>query len=143
MFWRRWLTLWCAGVGVFGLVLYGVGFAATTAPAAAVFALLGNPLPLEPDRYLRFATSLMGAVSLGWAMTLYVACRAAWRLTGAASVAAWRGLTLAAFVWFVIDSNASIANGFPLNAVSNTGLLVLFLIPLLASRVLSAVPAAA
>lgn len=134
IFWQRWVMLWCVGVGVFGLVLYGVGFAATTAPAAAVFAMFHNPLPADPDRYLRFTTSLMGAVTLGWAITIYVVCRAAWRLSGPDAAAAWRGVTAAAIVWFVIDSIASIANGFPLNAVSNTVLLILLLIPVLAGR---------
>ena len=76
-FWQRWLTLWCAGVGVFGVILYGAGFPTTTSVAATIFSAFGNPLPAEPDRYLRFATSLMGAVTAGWAVTYYAAFRAA------------------------------------------------------------------
>ena len=135
-FWQGWLTLWCVGVGAFGAILYGVGFPAATAPAAAVFSAFGNPLPAEPDRYLRFAISLMGAVTLGWAITYYAAFRAAWTLHGETSAIVWRILTIGTVAWYVIDSLASIANGFGLNAVSNTGLLIAFSIPVLATRVL-------
>jgi len=138
IFWKRWLTLWCMGVGIFGLILYGVGYPATTSMAAAVFSVLGNPLPTDPGRYMRFATSLMGAVTAGWAVTYYAAFRAAWMLDGVARADLWRGLTLGVVMWYVIDSIASIANGFALNAVSNTALLVAYLIPVLATSVMSA-----
>ena len=49
MFWQRWLTIWCVGVGVFGLILFGAGFPFTGSPAAQVFVAFGNPLPDEPD----------------------------------------------------------------------------------------------
>ena len=138
IFWQRWLMLWCVGIGAFGLVLYGVGFPATTSGAAAIFSALGNQLPSEPDRYLRFAISLMGAVTAGWAVTYYAAFRAAWKLAGEARAATWRLLTTGALAWYAIDSVASIANGFPLNAVSNTVLIILYLVPVVATRVLSA-----
>ncbi len=136
-FYRRWLTVWCFGVGLFGLVLYGAGFDATTAPAAAIFALMGNPLPVEPDRYLRFAVALMGAVTAGWAVTYYAAFRAAWNAPRADASKLWRLLTAGALMWFAIDSLASIANGFPLNALSNTALLIGYLVPVIASRALA------
>ena len=137
IFWQRWLTIWCIGTGVFGLVLFGVGFPATTSAAGMIFSAFGSPLPAEPDRYLRFAISLMGAVTAGWAVTSYAAFRAAWMLEGTASVAIWRLVTVAMVSWYLIDSFASIANGFALNAVSNTVLIVTYLAPLLMSGVLS------
>lgn len=136
LFWQRWLTLWSVGVGLFGLILFGAGFAATTGPAAAVFALFGNPFPVEPDRYLRFTTSLMGAVTFGWAVTYYAAFRAAWLLEPSAAAPVWRILTIGAVVWYVIDSWASVANGFALNAVSNTVVVGLFLVAVVASGAL-------
>lgn len=137
VFWQRWLTMWCIGTGVFGLIFFGVGFPATTSIAGTIFSAFGNPLPSEPDRYLRFAISLMGAVTAGWAATSYAAFRAAWMLEGEASVAIWRQLTGAMVAWYLIDSFASIANGFALNAVSNTVLIVTYLAPILISGVLS------
>ncbi len=137
-FWKNWLTLWCCGVGLFGLALYGAGYAAATGPSNAIFALLGNPLPTDPDSHLRFALSLLGAVTAGWAITFYAAFRAAWTLDDAASRPIWRWLTFAGLSWYAIDSIASIATGFPLNAVSNTVLVVTLLIPIWASGKLSA-----
>ena len=31
-FWKTWLNIWCLGVGLFGLVLAGGAFAATSGP---------------------------------------------------------------------------------------------------------------
>ena len=137
-FWKRWLSVWCLGVVAFGLVLYGAGFAATTAPAAEIFAAFGTPLPADPDRYLRFAISLMGAVTCGWGVTFYAAFRAAWSLEPARSAGVWRILTIAAAAWYVIDSSSSVANGFAVNAVSNSLLVAAYLIPVVASGVLRA-----
>ena len=135
-FWRNWLAVWSIGIGLFGLVLYGATFPATTGPAAAIFALFGNPLPEQPDRYLRFAIGLMGAVTAGWAVTIYAAFRAAWALEGGAAGAVWRLITGGLIAWYVIDSAASIATGFWLNAVSNTAVLIGYLVPIAASGVL-------
>ena len=136
IFWQRWLTLWSIGIVVFGLILYGVGYPATTSLAGSIFAALGNPLPDGPDRYLRFTTSLMGAVTAGWGLTLYAAFRALWAADSDPTTSTWRRLTLAMIVWFVIDSGASIANGFALNAGSNVVLMIAYLVPVLASRVM-------
>lgn len=138
--WQAWLTAWAAGVVVFGLILYGLGFAATSAPAAAVFALFGNPLPAEPDRFLRFAVSLMGAVTAGWGVTLAIAFRAIGRLSGADQMQAWRWLTLGTLGWYAIDSLASWTNGFDANVVSNTVVLGLYLVPVVASGVMGQHP---
>ncbi len=132
---QRWLTVWCGAVALFGLILFTAGWATTDPIARMPFALLGNPLPAEPDRYLRFTTSLMGAVTFGWASALYAAFRAAWALpSGTGPV--WRTITGGIAVWYLIDSVASIANGFALNAVSNTVFVALYLVPLLRSGVL-------
>ena len=135
--WKNWLTVWCVGIGIFGLVLFGTGWSATEGTARAIFALFGNPFPIEPDRYLRFSTSLMGAVTLGWAVTLYAAFRAAWLLEDAVAKPVWHLLTLGIGTWYFIDSAASVANGFAANAISNTVLVIAYLVPVFASRALS------
>ena len=132
-FWKNWLTLWSFGAGLFGLALYGAGYAATTGPSNAIFKLLGNSLPDQPDQHLRFSLALLGAVTAGWALTFYAAFRAAWLLDDAASRPVWRLLSIAGLGWYAIDSCASIATGFPLNAVSNTVLVATLLIPIWAS----------
>ena len=136
-FWQRWLTLWCVAVGLFGLVLYGAGYAATRGPTAVLFGAFGNPYPMEPDRYLSFTTSLMGAVTFGWSVALYTSFRAIWLLERESSASVWRILSVGVVIWYIIDSVASVANGFGLNAVSNTLFTVLFFVPVIASRALS------
>ncbi len=49
----------------------------------------------------------------------------------------WREITAAISVWYVVDCAISLGTGFPLNAVSNTILIIGYLIPVLGSGVLS------
>ncbi len=134
-FWRTWLTVWAWLVALFGLVLAGAGLAATDGPVRLIFGLLRGPEDLILNAQMRFAVALMGAVTLGWALTLMVTFDAAHRL-GAQAGPTWRGVIASAAAWFVIDSGLSIATGFGLNAVSNTLLMAGLLLPLLASGVL-------
>ena len=116
-FWRTYFTAWTIFIMVFGLVLAGAGLPATDAIATLIFAIVGAPdIAWTPE--LRFATALMGAVTLGWGMTLLTAIRAAIAL-GDRGAPVWRGILFAMIVWFVIDSSLSVATGFWLNAVSN------------------------
>ncbi len=133
--WRNWLTVWCWLVIAFGLVLAGGGLEATDVAVETLFGIMGPPGGFEWTPHLRFATALMGAVSLGWGLTLLAAFSAAHRL-GDQAGPVWRMITVAAVVWFVIDSALSVATGFWLNAVSNTGLILGYLAPVIASGVL-------
>lgn len=134
-FWRNWLTVWGWAVVLFGLVLAGAGFEATSGPTRLLFDVLNGPEDLILSAQMRFAVGLMGAVTLGWALTLLVTFDAAHRL-GAAGGPAWRGVLASAVVWYVIDSGISVVTGFGLNAVSNTLLMAGLLTPLMASGVL-------
>lgn len=135
-FWRGWLNVWCLLVFVFGLVLAGGGLAATSGPSEMLFGVLGGQLELTWTPHLRFSVALMGAVTMGWAVTFFAAFSAAHRLGDQAAII-WRWITGSLLVWFVVDSALSVATGFALNAVSNAGLLVGYLIPVLASGALS------
>ena len=134
-FWRNWLTVWCWGVGVFGAVLVGGGLDATNGPARMVFAILNGPAPLDLDAQMRFSLALMGAVTIGWAVTMAVTIRAA-ILLGERATPVWRGLVAGVLVWFVIDTPMSIATGYGMNAIPNLALLVTFLLPVIRSGVL-------
>ena len=74
----------------------------------------------------------MGAVTLGWGLTTWVLVAAG----PALSPTAWRRLTAAIAVLYVIDSTISIATGFWLNAVSNTAIVAAYLLPILRCGVL-------
>jgi hypothetical protein len=135
-FYRNWLNLWACGVILFGVAIALFAFAPTEGPMRIFFSLLGNPIPDEPDKHFRFAMGLMGCISVGWGLTYLVAFKAGHVLTGPAATSFWRGILMSAAVWFVTDSYVSINTGFWLNAVSNSVLAVLFLIPMMFSGVL-------
>ena len=133
--WNTWIKLWCWGVILFGAVLAAAGLPATDGIARALFGILGG-VPADPAMFepfgFRFAVALMGSVTLGWGFTLLLLLPA----VQAAGAPAWKGLTTALLIWFVIDGAFSVATGFALNVVSNTVLLIAFLVPVLASGVL-------
>lgn len=134
--WKNWITVWCWAVIVFGAVLAAAGLPATDGVARVLFGVVGglapDPAMFEPTG-MRFAVALMGAVTLGWGFTILFLLPA----IHAAGAPAWKGLTAAILIWFVIDSAFSVATGFALNAVSNTGLLIAYLVPVLASGALT------
>lgn len=136
LFHQKWLTLWACGVALFGLGLAGMGFAATDGFARFFFDLVGSPVTADPGAQFRFAVGLMGCVSMGWGLTFAAAFRAAFATPDVQAATVWRMLLMAALAWYLLDSLISIATGFPLNAVSNTVLLALFLIPVIRSGVL-------
>jgi hypothetical protein len=135
-FWRGWLNVWSVVVVIFGLVLTGGGLEATDGVAQMLFGVMGPLGGFEWTPHLRFATALMGAVTMGWGLTFFAAFGAAHRL-GDQAGSVWGMLTVAAVVWFVVDSALSVATGFWHNAVSNTGLMVGYLVPVLASGALA------
>lgn len=133
-FWRTYFTAWTIFIMVFGLVLVGAGVPALDGIATTIFAIVGaTDIAWTPE--LRFATALMGAVTLGWGMTLLTAIRAAIAL-GDRGAPVWRGLLIAMTVWFVIDSFMSVTTGFWLNAVSNAIISVAFIIGMIGSGAL-------
>ena len=135
--WKTWITIWCWGVIVFGAVLALGAFPATDGIVRMLYGLLSSsPLPadfLEAPGH-RFSVALMGAVTLGWGLTILFLLPA----IHAAGASAWRGLTAALVIWFVIDGALSAATGFALNTLPNTPLAIAYLVPLLASGVLKA-----
>lgn len=134
-FWKTWMTVWCWGVLAFGVVLALAATPATDGPARAVLAVLGGGpagASLLDQQAMRFGLAIQGALSIGWALTL-LAARDAADLAGAP---VWRRITVGVCAWYVIDSAISVVTGFPLNAASNTLIVVMFLAPVLGSGVL-------
>jgi len=135
-FWRSFMTWWTAGVVLFGVTIAGGAFDATDAVIAFLYVEMGGA-PIEWTPVLRFASALMGCVTIGWALTVAAVLRAN-DLLGARSAPVWRMATVAMVVWFVTDSALSVATGFALNAVSNTALFALYLLAVTRSGVLRA-----
>jgi hypothetical protein len=128
------MIAWCWVVAVFGAVLATAGAPATEGVARAAFDLIGareHGAGLFSGETMRFSVGLMGAVTLGWGLTVLA-------IVHEATSRIWRGVTAAFGVWYVVDSAISLANGYPLNALSNTLLLAGYLAPVLATGVLGA-----
>ncbi|MFN3911495.1 hypothetical protein [Hyphomonas sp.] len=136
--WKIWITLWCWGVILFGAVLAAAGLPATDGVTKLLYNLLSSaPLPegfLDAPG-MRFSVALMGAVTLGWGFTVLFLLPA----IHAAGAPAWRGLTGALAIWFVVDGLLSAATGFALNNLPNAALAAAYLVPVLASGVLKSV----
>jgi hypothetical protein len=133
-FWKTWMIVWCWMVFGFGVVLALAAFPGPDIAAALFYDLVEWPLDgavtFEPRA--RFTVAILGAVTIGWALTIFGMIKAAETV----GPPVWRALTTALVVWYVIDSALSILTGVPVNAVSNTVLLVTYLVPVLASGVL-------
>lgn len=136
-FWRTWMTAWCWAVAAFGLVLAGAAFEATSGPTRLLFAVLNGPEPLDLSAQMRFSEAVLGAVTLGWSVTLMAAIQAA-NLLGDRGRPVWGLIVASVVVWWVIDSALSMATGYGLNAVPNTVFLAALLLPILRSGVLGA-----
>jgi hypothetical protein len=128
------MQVWCWAT--FGV---GVMFALGAAPATDMGVRLFYDFVYWPidgaspyGDSVRFTAALLGAVMIGWAMTIFTLVAAADQV----GATAWRGLTAAVVAWYVIDSAISVASGVAVNALSNTGFAVTYLIPVLASGVL-------
>jgi hypothetical protein len=136
-FWKKWLDVWCIGVGVFGLVFAASAFPATEGPTRLFYDLVYWPIDGASgwDEATRFTASILGAVTFGWAITLHALVQAA-HATGSRAI--WAKLTTAFVAWYVVDSAVSIACGVPGNAVSNTLIIAGGLLPIMASGVLKA-----
>ena len=127
-FWQNWLYAWCVFVGLLGLLFAGAGFDATDAPARLIMSML-NASSYAMTDHLRFALGLTGALTMGLAALYYAAFQVGFSHNLGKSF--WRGLLTALLIWYVVDSVISLANGFGLNVLSNTIILIAFIIPFL------------
>jgi hypothetical protein len=128
-----WLKFWCVAIALFGVIMASASFQQTDAPVRLLFHILSGPQPLILDPIMRFSLTLMGAVTLGWSVTLFAAIDAAQKL-GSRGTATWNLIAASAVLWFIIDSSISLVTGFPINAMINTVFLVAILWPILTRR---------
>jgi len=133
--WKNWITVWAWGVVAFGALLMTGAFPGVDGFVRNVLVLFGN-LPdggtILDERAMRFSVGLMGAVTMGWGLTIAFLLPA----ISAAGSSGWRALTLALTIWYVVDGLISVMTGFTANAVSNTALAIAYIIPVLGSGVL-------
>lgn len=78
---------------------------------------------------MHFSLAVLGAVSIGWSITMLAAVRAANLLDKQSGRPVWIMITSSVVTWYLIDSTLSVATGFGFNAIPNTLFMAAFLIP--------------
>ena len=134
-FWRVWFVVWCISIGIFGAVLSGGAFEASSGPVRLVLSKMHGPSEALFDSTLRFSLAVMGAVSIGWAVTLFLIVRTAIDLGGNGRPL-WNAISAGMISWFVIDSTLSVATGFGLNVLPNLALAGMYGVGVLGSGAL-------
>jgi hypothetical protein len=131
-FWRTWLIVWAWSIIVFGFVIAGGAFEATSAPLRFIYESLQGPGPITFDAPMRFSQGVLGGVTIGWGVTVLLMLPTVMDL-GEKGRPFWMAIAAGLAAWFVIDSTLSVATGFGLNVVPNVALAVGFLIPMWAT----------
>ncbi len=80
--------------------------------------------------YIIFAHRVLGAVMIGWGVSLLIIVVSLWRLENSL---AWYALTFSILAWFIPDTLFSLSSGFAGNALLNLIFFVAFAIPLTAT----------
>jgi len=134
-FWKAWIQVWCWAVIGFGVFFASAAFPATDAGVRLFYDAIFWPvdgMASFGDPQFRLTVALIGCVTIGWGVLFLGGVSLA--LRGESRL--WGWLTASIGVWFVTDSILSVVLGAPVNVISNTGLLVGYLIPVLATGVL-------
>jgi hypothetical protein len=85
----------------------------------------------EAARYISLAHAVLGGVMFGWGVALAAAVHSVFA-TG--HRAGWNIVALSVGAWFVPDTSYSLLSGYWQNAVLNAVFLILFAVPLSATR---------
>ena len=85
----------------------------------------------SPRDYVRFTFGVLGAVMVGWMITLGAIARGPLRRR---EPWAWWAVTGSVAAWFILDGGVSMYFGFVGNAMFNTAFAVAIAIPLIAIR---------
>ena len=134
-FWRSWFAIWCMSIGGFGVILAAAAFARTDGPAGMLMSVLQGGGAFSFDPALRFSFAVMGAVTIGWAVSMHLMIRTAITL-GESGRPLWTAVSAGLASWFVIDSILSVATGFGLNVIPNLLLTTFYVVGLIGSGVL-------
>ena len=133
-FWQRWLFIFSLIVVVFGM---GMALFNRT-PLFAVFDSQVNPafwgvnsLPDGIDQYQGWIYGVLGATMAGWGVFLAYITRYPFRNR---ERWAWNALLTGLSFWYVIDTAISLYFGVVFNAIFNTVVFILALLPLLFTR---------
>lgn len=131
--WTNWLLAVAAGWIAFGLALVLAPALARQGFSLLVYAVSTHidAFGSEQVRYISLAHAVIGGVMVGWGAAIFYVTRS---LLAKGQPEGWYVLALSVAAWYVPDTAYSIISGFWQNAVLNTAFLVLFAIPLWATR---------
>ncbi len=131
--WDRLLLIVVAGVTLYalGLVLFGLAIGDQVFDRLGFGPDDGGIVGEGPREYVQLMLGVLGAVIVGWMMTIGAIVvgplrrREPW---------AWSAVVTAFVVWFVLDTGLSLILGFLGHALFNVGFAVALAVPLLAIR---------
>ncbi len=128
IFWLKVFRLASLYVFITGLLpVFGI-FESTQEPWRLFFDLLTWPLDGSPGSLSsseRQLSAILGGVLCGWSWLLYCLSK-----PDIFNQALRKLMLHSIWIWFIIDSSGSVISGLPLNAVSNTGFLLILIFPL-------------
>ena len=85
----------------------------------------------EAARYISLAHAVLGGVMFGWGVALALVIRSVF---AKGHRAGWNIVALSVCAWFIPDTSYSLISGYWQNAVLNIVFLLLFAVPLIATR---------
>ena len=133
-FWQRWLFVFSLVV-----VIFGLGMATLNrTPLFAIFDSQVNPVfwgtgPLPPgvDPFQGWAYGVLGATMAGWGVFLAFMAHYPFRQR---ERWAWNALLLGLSLWYLTDTAISLYFGVVFNALFNTAIFILAILPLFFTR---------
>jgi hypothetical protein len=133
-FWQRWLFIFSLIVVVFGLGMATLN----RTPLFAIFDSQVNPvfwgadpLPAGIDQFLGWVYGVLGATIAGWGIFLAFMARYPFRKR---ERWAWNALLLGLSLWYLTDTAISFYFGVVFNAIFNTVIFILAVLPLFFTR---------
>jgi len=131
--WVNWLLAVSVGVVLFGLALVLAPGLARSGFSLLVFGDARRIGTFDPVaiQYVALVHAVLGGVMVGWGVALVLVVRGPF---AAADPAGWRIIAFSVLAWFVPDTAYSLWSGFWQNAVLNVVFVLLFAIPLMATR---------
>jgi hypothetical protein len=133
-FWQRWLLVVSLLISLFGILM-------TFLSGSIVFDLFNhliNPVfwkssPIEDNaqRFQQFVYGVLGAVMAGWGVFMSFIAHYPFRNK---EKWAWNCIVAGTIVWFVLDNSISLYQNVYLNAIGNTGLFILVMLPIVFTK---------
>lgn len=131
--WWRVLVIVILGLMTFGLALVLFPDFAVKVFGLLVYSSFSQLDSFSPEalRYIKLVHAVLGAVMFGWGLLFLFIVLGPLRQRPRD---AWRMIVVSLTAWYLSDTAFSLVSGFWQNAVLNTGIVVLFAVPLIGLR---------